>query len=191
MLCKALSGVRGKSRHNVYRRHFEFDQRRISYPNFFSLSCRLEKGPPFITMFSTHRGSMSTSRLPTIVGQTGVPLGLAHGLGGRHGSAELGNRSRGRVQRSRERNTEADARVRSGPAGPQERIEWMDALNDCKTRITALETNNRNIAQTVGSNTEKINTLAADIQAYKNYLNCIILLMNTHLNILISRLSRR
>ena len=50
----------------------------------------------------------------------------------------------------------------------------MDALNDCKTRITALETNNRNIAQTVGSNTEKINTLAADIQAYKNYLNGVV-----------------
>ena len=50
-------------------------------------------------MFATHRGSMSTSRLPTIVGQTGVPLGLAHGLGGRHGSAELGNRPRGRAQR--------------------------------------------------------------------------------------------
>ena len=111
----------------------------------------------------------------------GIPLGTtAHGPSGRHGSTEHGSSTRGRSSRghssrgdrSRERSDNGSQPVlgtviRSGPAGPQERQEWMDALADCKERISTLETNNRNLAQRSAEHDHKFKIVGDDIAAYK------------------------
>ena len=108
-------------------------------------------------MFAQGRGSQMLASHTTIVGQRGIPVGMDYGQRyGQHGSAEHGTRTRGRSSRSgrSDRSRERDSGepvlgtvIRSGPAGPQERMEWLDALQDCQTRIQTLEANNRSLAQ--------------------------------------------
>ena len=97
----------------------------------------------------------------------------------RHGSDERGTSSR-RRQRSRDRpDTQRGSSlptggIRSGPAGVQERIEWMDALQECDRRITQLEQSNRNLAQSFAhteqvtrDHTGRLQVIGQDIPAYK------------------------
>ena len=126
-------------------------------------------------MFASHRGTMGSSRFATIVGQRGMPLSTAHGLAARHGSAEQGTRTRGislRADRSRGRDTVQLSTVRSGPAGPQERVEWMDALRDCQDRITTLK-NNRGLGQKAGEHHRSLEGVTNEIVAYKEWVGDI------------------
>ena len=101
-----------------------------------------------------------------------------HGPSGRHGCAEHGSDTHGRLSRghssrsdrSRERSGSQPILgtvIRSGPAGPQERQEWMDALADCKKRITTLEASNRNLAQRSAEHDHKFQFVGDDIAAHK------------------------
>ena len=87
----------------------------------------------------------------------------------RHGSDE---RSASRRRRSRGRSAESfaeHANIRSGPAGPQERVEWMEALTDVQTRIHTLERINRDhasgiaaLSQVTAEHTSKIGIVDKD-----------------------------
>ena len=67
----------------------------------------------------------------------------------RHGSDERSSGSHRRQNRSRERTiggrtqSQPTLELRTGPAGVQERQEWMEALADVKERVTTLERNDR------------------------------------------------
>ena len=117
--------------------------------------------------------------MPTIVGPTGVPMtGRYYGLPGRHGSVEPGVRPRDRdgdrgdrrLNRSRERQPQ----LLVGPAGPMERQDWLDALNDCKERISTLEKSDRNKASTLAEHAQYFKIVSDDITNYKEWLNGII-----------------
>ena len=91
----------------------------------------------------------------------------------RHGSDEQGShRSRGGIGRripstprvrSRERGERSETpthqRVRAGPAGQEERRDWLDALRDVTERLGALETATRHNAQTASKHTLQIDEL--------------------------------
>ena len=137
-------------------------------------------------MFALGRGSQTTSSHLTIVGQRGIPIGMDYGqASARHGSAELGSiHRRGRSprsERSRDRSDRSGSEqpvlgtvVRSGPAGQQERVEWIDALHDCKTRIKTLEQNNRTLAQKAAEHDNNFKIVADDIAEYKVWMNGVI-----------------
>ena len=99
---------------------------------------------------------------------------VERGLPTRYPSAPAFNR-----QRSRDgRDGRSGPDVRSGPAGPQERQEWLDALQDVKERVGTLESIQRNHAQSIAGNSgliEKLNSkLSAtdeDIVKYKEYIS--------------------
>ena len=92
----------------------------------------------------------------------------------RHGSPD--RRSEPRRPRSRDPRTSSqnEATLRSGPAGPMERQEWVDALANVQERITTVERSQRNLAQNVAAvevvgrnNTDNIQSMATDIGKYK------------------------
>ena len=101
----------------------------------------------------------------------------------RHGSDEHGFGARaaarslpaGRKARSRDGRDLPD--IRSGPAGVQERTEWLDALQDVKERISTVETTQRSHAQSIAGNSALINEVnlklgnaTEDIANYKTYI---------------------
>ena len=98
-----------------------------------------------------------TSSTARIIGQRGAAVaGGTFAQFVHHGSAELGRDPRQHSRRygSRER---ADMRGRSTPAvsgrqrpqGPEERNDWLDALQDMDARVKTLESSNRNLAQAI------------------------------------------
>ena len=73
----------------------------------------------------------------------------------RHGRPERRNFPRQRSRESRDEARRAESLISSlsqwGPTGPQERQEWMDALADVKERVTSVENNQRNLAQSLAA----------------------------------------
>ena len=121
-----------------------------------------------------------------VIGQRGqrvLPGQFVH-----HGSTE--NKSSSRRPRSRDRRDHDDVmrgsnggptNIRSGPAGVQERMEWLDALADVKQRITSIETTNRSLAQSCAhseevtrNHTHRLQIIEDDIPKYKEYIQAVI-----------------
>ena len=97
-----------------------------------------------------------------------------HGFGAR---AQARSLPAGRRPRSREGRASALPDIRAGPAGEQERQEWLDALQDVKERVTTLENVQRSHAQSIAGNSSLINEVnlklgnaTEDIANYKTYL---------------------
>ena len=98
----------------------------------------------------------------------------------RHGSDERGFGSRSlppRRPRSRDGRGNT-SEIRSGPAGHEERREWLDALEDVKERVKTIETTQRSHAQSIAGNSSLIEKLHAkigatdvDIVNYKEYIS--------------------
>ena len=106
----------------------------------------------------------------------------------RHGSEEHGSASRRstvltrsvsvhhRRPRSRDRND--DPGIRLGPAGVQERTDWLHALEDLEERVRTIESTQRNHAQSIAGNTSLIDqwqnkfcVLDENIVKYKAYIS--------------------
>ena len=65
----------------------------------------------------------------------------------RYGSGARSSSRRRDGSRDRDRpGSQLPQDIRANPAGPMERQEWMDALEDVKTRISAVELQQRNYA---------------------------------------------
>ena len=99
----------------------------------------------------------------------------------RHGIAEHGRRPR-QLSRDSRRASNSRTRVtgRATPAGPQEQMEWTDALERCNDKIDSLERSNRQLAQTIAQvNTESAATrsrmqdIVTDIIAYKEFVGSV------------------
>ena len=107
------------------------------------------------------------------------------GTRAQHGTAEQGYRSRNR-QRSPHRQSDRYARetsVRANPAGEQEALDWLQALEGVYDRLDALERHNNLHAATIaklnedgGYTSKKLKIVENDITAYKNFLS------STHTN---------
>ena len=124
----------------------------------------------------------------------GVPLSGPQGgdIGARARAAVFGHGSAAgasypRSEREREgrgrslSGLERDPDIRTGPAGPQERGDWMDALRDANERNLTLENLARTHAQTIASNAqivanvnEKLVSTVEDIAAYKLWVNKVL-----------------
>ena len=99
--------------------------------------------------------SAGAGTIPTVCDSRGMRVSpLRFSMGGRHGSAEpwsIAGHIRRPRSRDRDRVTFEDTHVnvRSGPAGPEERKSWLDALNDMTTRLTPLEKSSRDNTQSI------------------------------------------
>ena len=86
-------------------------------------------------------------------------------------------RTRGRESRSMPQSGE-NPRVRTGPTGQQERIQWMYTLRDLEPRMTTIEGQQRTCAQSVEQDghvsqdhTARLMAMDEDIRNYKNSLS--------------------
>ena len=64
--------------------------------------------------------------------------------------------------------------IRSGPAGPQERLDWLKALIDVKERLKTRETSNRTLAQKAAEHDQNFKVTADEIAAYKTWMSGVI-----------------
>ena len=64
----------------------------------------------------------------------------------RHGSRS-GRRSATRSERSRSQEEEGDGPIRSAPAGPQERLDWLEAMSRTREAVDTVERQSRKQAQ--------------------------------------------
>ena len=135
-------------------------------------------------MFNPRAGMANYSGAP-IMGQRGMRV--LQGQFVEHGSMELDDDARrNRRNRSRDRpggraSTTGGAGVRTGPAGPQERMEWMEALENCRQRISTIEASNRNLAQSCAhvehvtrQHTDKLSVLEEDYPKYKAWVSEVL-----------------
>ena len=134
--------------------------------------------------FSSRFGRAYGLPSSTIMGQYGNTVSPGQFV--RHGSDERSSGSHRRQNRSRERTagrtqSQPTLELRTGPAGVQERQEWMEALADVKERVTTLERNDRakagnifRIESAVTEIADKVLSMDKDIVAYKAYLTGII-----------------
>ena len=130
-------------------------------------------------LFSSRFGRNYNSAAGAVTGQFGNTV--MPGQFVRHGSDERSSSSL-RRNRSRDRPMSQPApQVCSGPAGVQERQEWLDALSNVQERVSVLERNDRNLAghitklEAVATDHDaKFTVVGEDIAAYKHYLTGIL-----------------
>jgi len=60
--------------------------------------------------------------------------------------------------------------VRFDAVGPEETLDWIDALESVRDRLTSLESANRKNAQTMASSENNYNVATEDIKNYKAYV---------------------
>ena len=132
--------------------------------------------------------SQSSNHALPIYGSRGQQVSPGHFVG--HGSAERRYRSRDSAgaragsrrvvsPSSRSIPTSAGdrAEVRSGPAGEQERVEWLDALRDVEQRVRTVEGQQRTCAQSIATlelalshQARAYTDMDEDIRNYKDYV---------------------
>ena len=88
--------------------------------------------------------------------------------------ARLDSQRRRQASREARRQSERDAQaqhaagnIRSSPSGPMERVEWLDALEDVKLRLTSMERMQRVNAERNATHSELTKNLADQLTAHK------------------------
>ena len=113
------------------------------------------------------------------------------GTRAQHGTAEQGYRSRNR-QRSPHRQSDRHARetsVRANPAGEQEAMDWLHALEGVHDRLDALERHSNlhaahiaKVNEDGGYTANKLTIVENDLASYKNFLSATHTNMDSVLN---------
>ena len=131
---------------------------------------------PALGFMDTSIGSvgMQITRLNNPVRNSSVPLF-------RHGIAEHGRRSRHHSREGRRQSSGSQrpsVTGRTTPIGPQEAMEWTEALQLCNDRIDTLERADRMFAQTIAvvdkennATRSRVSDIHADIEQYKLFIS--------------------
>ena len=111
----------------------------------------------------------------------------------RHGHAEHGTRPR---HRSRDRVSDVRVQnVRARPAGPEERLDWMQALENFEDRVDSLERHSRLQAQTIAHLNESLEDARrrvfesnTDIEKYKAFIGTVHVTIDNYVNLKVNAL---